>query len=131
MAERAKITLRPIHSPTAWSSPATPNAVTVMLLDGINTRLEDQVYAKERLIRFIQRMQPEDSVALYVLGHNVQILHDFTSDTESLIRAATSTRAASTQRLPIPGCPPTRTRATMRMSTISWAWPFRSLPTSR
>src|ERR1044071_1813247 len=44
--------------------PATPKAVTVILLDMLNTRFEDQTYAKKQLIEFLQQLNPEDSVAL-------------------------------------------------------------------
>src|SRR5207247_325732 len=33
--------------------PKPPNSVTVMLLDGLNTKFEDQVYAKQQLIKFL------------------------------------------------------------------------------
>jgi VWFA-related protein len=67
--------------------PKAPNAATVILLDGLNTRFEDQVRAKTRLIRFLQQLQPDDRVALYALGRTLRILHDFTSDNTVLLRA--------------------------------------------
>src|SRR5207248_10946856 len=69
--------------------PAAPKGVTVILLDGLNTKFENQVYAKKQLIGFLKELRPEDSVALYALGRNLWILHDFTSDSKELIDAAT------------------------------------------
>ncbi len=66
--------------------PKAPNSVTVMLLDGLNTRFEDQVYAKRQLIKFLGELHAEDRVAVYTLGHELKILHDFTSDASSILR---------------------------------------------
>ena len=66
--------------------PKAPNSVTVMLLDGLNTKFEDQVYAKQQLIKFLGQLQPDDRVAVYTLGRELKILHDFTSDASSILR---------------------------------------------
>lgn len=68
--------------------PTAPKGVTVILLDGLNTKFEDQVYAKKQLVNFLKELRPEDSVALYALGTNLKILHDFTKDSTALIDAA-------------------------------------------
>jgi len=59
--------------------PKAPNSVTVMLLDGLNTKFEDQVYAKQQLIKFLAELHAEDRVAVYTLGTQLKILHDFTA----------------------------------------------------
>jgi VWFA-related protein len=66
--------------------PKAPNSVTVMLLDGLNTRFEDQVYAKQQLIKFLAQLQPGDRVAVYALGRELRTLHDFTTDSSSILR---------------------------------------------
>src|SRR6266404_2944577 len=63
-----------------------PNAVTVILLDGLNGRFQDQHAAKQGLIKFLGQIQPGDQVALYLLGNGLKILHDFTTDTASLLK---------------------------------------------
>ncbi len=73
--------------------PTTPNAVTVLLLDGLNTKWEDQVRVKHQMIAFLKQMRPEDRVAIYELGNQLRILHDFSGDTESLIRVANKQRS--------------------------------------
>jgi VWFA-related protein len=64
-----------------------PASVTVILLDGLNTHFEDQTYAKKRLIRFLDQIQPDDHVGLYTLGSGLRVLHDFTADSSSLLTA--------------------------------------------
>lgn len=64
-----------------------PANITVILLDGLNTPLADQAFARQRVIRFLQQLQPQDRIALYTLGTNLRILHDFTNDATSLLTA--------------------------------------------
>jgi len=64
-----------------------PASLTVILLDGLNTAFTDQHYAKDALIKFLGQLQPGDRVAIYTLSNGLRVLHDFTSDTESLLAA--------------------------------------------
>ena len=67
--------------------PKAPNSVTIMLLDGLNTKFEDQIYAKQQLIKALGQVEPEDRVAVYALGTDLKIVHDFTTDATSILRA--------------------------------------------
>src|SRR6202451_150041 len=71
----------------AASSADAPQSVTVVLLDGLNTRIQDQVYAKQQFIRFLGQIKPDDHVAVYTLGNGLKVLHDFSSDSRSLLNA--------------------------------------------
>jgi VWFA-related protein len=64
-----------------------PTSLTVILLDGLNTEFADQYHAKQALIKFLGQLRPTDRVAIYTLSNGLRILHDFTSDTESLLAA--------------------------------------------
>ncbi len=64
-----------------------PTSLTVILLDGLNTAFTDQHYAKEALIKFLDQLHPGDRVAIYTLTNGLRVLHDFTSDTASLLAA--------------------------------------------
>lgn len=65
----------------------TPTSVTVILLDGLNTRFEDMAQARAQIIKFLGQLQPQDRVALYTLTTRLRVLHDFTTDATSLLRA--------------------------------------------
>ena len=65
---------------------AGSGTVTAILLDGLNTNFRDQAYSRQELFRFLKSIRPQDRVALYVLGRSLYVLHDFSSDTESLLR---------------------------------------------
>jgi VWFA-related protein len=62
-----------------------PPNVTVILLDGLNTSFLDQAYARQQIIKFLMQIQPQDRLALYVLGSKLRVLHDFTSDATALL----------------------------------------------
>ena len=64
-----------------------PSSLTIILFDTLNTRFWDQVSAKGELIKFLGQIQPQDRVAILSLGSDIRILHDFSSDTASLVDA--------------------------------------------
>jgi VWFA-related protein len=77
---------------------AKPGGVTVVVLDRLNTRFEDQHLAREQIVKVLGEFQPEDRVALYVLeSDTIRILHDFTGDMASL-RSALQAFQAKTSR---------------------------------
>jgi len=67
---------------------ASSASVSVILLDGLNTQIQDQVYARQQIIKFLEQIQPQDRIALYALTHSqVQVIHDFSNDAASLLAA--------------------------------------------
>ena len=64
-----------------------PTSATVILLDTRNTRALDMAYARKQVDTFLNDLQPQDRVALYILGSRLRILHDFTQDATSIRRA--------------------------------------------
>lgn len=76
-----------------------PTSVTVILLDGLNTRFEDLAYSRTQLIKFLGQLQPQDRVALYALTTRLRVLHDFTTDTGSLLRAMERYKGHSSPQL--------------------------------
>lgn len=63
-----------------------PGSVSVILLDSLNSRFEDQAWARQQVIKYLSALQPEDRVGIYALGHGLRVLHDFTTDSSSLLR---------------------------------------------
>jgi VWFA-related protein len=65
-----------------------PTSISVILLDGMNTAIHDQNFARQNIIKFLEQIQPQDRVAIYLLGRGaIRVLHDFTSNSASLIAA--------------------------------------------
>ena len=61
--------------------------LTVILFDTLNTGVIDQVNAKREVLRFLRQIQPQDRVAIYGLGAQLRVVHDFTGSAEALARA--------------------------------------------
>jgi VWFA-related protein len=65
----------------------TPSSVTIILMDALNTPRQQMANARLEIAKFLRQLQPNDRVALYGLSTNLYVLHDFTSDTSSLLTA--------------------------------------------
>jgi len=66
----------------------TTGGVTVILFDRLNTAWSDQGQAKQNIVKFLSQVAPTERIGFYVLdSSSVSIVHDFTSDTRSLLRA--------------------------------------------
>ena len=65
-----------------------PTSITVILFDGLNTRVSDQQYARQQVVKFLrEQIKPQDRVAIYSLGDRLDTLHDFSNDSASLLAA--------------------------------------------
>jgi VWFA-related protein len=65
----------------------TAGSVTIVLFDTLNTDWPDQAYAKQELVKFLSKVQPQDRVGIYVLGTSLRVIQDFTNDSRRLINA--------------------------------------------
>ena len=77
----------PTWSNRGQSTAEMPRTVTALLFDGLNTNMKDQDFVKQKMLRFLRNLREGDSAALYLLSSDLRILHDFTSDSKSLIAA--------------------------------------------
>ncbi|MBM3774827.1 MAG: VWA domain-containing protein [Acidobacteria bacterium] len=90
-----------------------PANLTVVLLDGLNTDIRDQAWAKRQVVDFLAQLTPQDRIALYGLaGTGLRILHDYTTDIASLLEALARHRGelaaavqnpAASQQIPLTG----------------------------
>ena len=65
-------------------SPGPARNVTAIVIDSLNTLPEDQVAVKAQVMQYLRALAPNTRVAVYALGSNLRILHDFTDDLEAL-----------------------------------------------
>ncbi len=56
------------------------NGVTVVLLDLVNTKLKDRIFAQQQLIKYLLSIPSTDRVAVYLFNGRLRVLHDYTSD---------------------------------------------------
>lgn len=81
---------RPAEAPAPpgqAKAPAPPRTVTAVLFDAVNTNMTDQSFATDRVLEFLRRLRPGDSVALYALAEDLILLHDFSDDAGALTAA--------------------------------------------
>jgi VWFA-related protein len=105
--------VRPVSANTfsnrVGETTGVPPSVTVILLDALNSDFHDMASARAQVVKFLRQLHPEDRVALYELTTKLIVLHDFTSDTATLLRAL---GAAPNPQSGAPDAPPQITAAT-------------------
>jgi VWFA-related protein len=73
-------------------------AVTVVLMDVLNTPLADQAHTQDELIKFLRNKPRDAKIAICVLGNRLQMIQGFTSDQGVLLAAAKGKKASQRHR---------------------------------
>ena len=63
-------------------------ALTVILLDTLNTPMLDQAYGRQQLLKFLATMPRGQKAALFTLGSRLRVVQGFTGNTDELVAAA-------------------------------------------
>ncbi len=61
-----------------------PGEIIVILYDELNTSFEDQAYARQHILRFLESIRPQDHVAIFALTSDLFVLHSFSDDSAAL-----------------------------------------------
>ncbi|HEV7675488.1 MAG TPA: VWA domain-containing protein [Candidatus Angelobacter sp.] len=56
----------------------TNSALNVLLLDGINVSNTNQKYAREQMLKFLEKLPAGQPIAVYAMGTKLRMLQDFT-----------------------------------------------------
>jgi len=100
-----KISAFDLHSHTTSEKPAPPiqlpphqysnyqiadpdRPVTIILLDVLNTGVQDQANTKKRMIQFLKELPPGQRIGLFALSTRLQTIQGFTGDSDTLVNAA-------------------------------------------
>jgi VWFA-related protein len=68
--------------------PVKPSdAVTVLLLDSMNTQLQDQAFVHAQMLKYLQNVPPGTRMAIFALGARLRFVQGFTDDA-ALLSAA-------------------------------------------
>lgn len=60
--------------------------LTMIVLDGVNTALRDQLYARQQLLKYLKtQLKPDQHIAVFVLTGQLHLLQDIDSDPELLL----------------------------------------------
>ncbi len=64
--------------------------ITVVLMDVLNTQVQDQAYTRKQMIEFLKALPPGQRVALFALGTHLTMIQGYTGDSDTLAAAATT-----------------------------------------
>src|SRR5713226_2076366 len=68
----------------------------ILLLDGINTPVENQIVVRQQMLKFLaDHFDPRMRIAVFLLGNELTVLQDFTSDPALLTAAMQKYRSQS------------------------------------
>lgn len=62
--------------------------ITIVLMDVLNTQVQDQAYTRKQMIEFLRDLPPGQRVALFALGTRLKTIQGFTGDSDTLVKAA-------------------------------------------
>ena len=82
----------PPNTFTNYQPVPVTNAYTVILLDALDTRVEDQMLVRQELIKYLKKMQPGTPVAIFQMDLRMRLIQGFTTDPKVLLEAAESKR---------------------------------------
>ena len=87
------------NRPAVTQTNAENGTVAVLLLDGLNTPAQDQIYVKQQMLEFLARQyDPNTRLAVIALTDKLTVLQNFTQD-PLLLRAALGHYLAATPAL--------------------------------
>ena len=58
--------------------------IAAIVLDSLNTQPKDKIVVRAQALRYLRALAPEMRVAVYHIGAQVKVIHDFTDDMDSL-----------------------------------------------
>lgn len=72
---------------TNFSPLPTPPVVNVLLLDSLNTPVEDQIYLKQSAQRYLKSLKPGTRLAIFTMSLRLSFIQGFSDDPAILARA--------------------------------------------
>jgi len=71
------------------------DALTVLLLDSLNTQIQDQATVREEMKRYLQNPVPNRRIAIFTLGSRLRLIQGFTDDPKVLAAALSTLKNGS------------------------------------
>jgi len=78
----------PPHQYTNYQIADPGRPITIVLMDVLNTQVQDQAYTKKQMLSFLKELPPGQRVALFALGTHLQTIQGFTGNSDTLVKAA-------------------------------------------
>jgi len=103
------------NAPAVIKSPALPpntfsnfpraaahDSLNVVLLDALNTPIQDQSYVHQQVLKYLSGMHAGEPMAIFILSTRLRMVHGFTSDLSALLAALNDKKSGSNpQRSPV------------------------------
>ena len=86
----------PPNTFTSFVPQGNTNAVTVILIDRMNSPVRAQMYLRQQLISYMKTMPPGNVYAIFELDERIHLVQGFTSDPDVLLKAVESQRESVT-----------------------------------
>jgi VWFA-related protein len=85
---------------TYTNLPVYPNesAVTVLLLDGLNTPLADQMNLRHQMVAYLDKIQPGAQIAVFTMGQQLKMATSFTTDLGEVAQALKNAKGLLEQK---------------------------------
>ncbi len=83
----AKTPMLPPHAFTNLPRADVPDTLNILLLDGLNTPIQDQSYVRKKMIAYLSGIHPGARLAIFTLGLQLRLVQGFTSDPALLLAA--------------------------------------------
>jgi len=77
----------PPHVYSNYPMVKTNNSVPVLLLDRLNTPVQEQMYAQKQMVSYLRQLNGSDKLAIFVLGSELRLLQGFSTDPSILLAA--------------------------------------------
>jgi len=77
------------------------DSVNVLLLDSLNTPVEEQNYVHKQILNFLKTMEPGTRTAIFLLGSKLRFVQGFTTDTSLLSAALNNKKNEPEKEIPL------------------------------
>jgi VWFA-related protein len=77
----------PLHTYTNVPPYPLAPSVNVLLLDGLNTPMSNQINVRRQMIQFLDKIEPGTSLAIFALSSRLRLVEGFTTDAAQLTKA--------------------------------------------
>lgn len=85
--EAAELPKLPPNTFSNFSPFPAPDAVNVLLLDSLNTRMESQSFVHSQAVKFLKNSKPGSRMAIFTMGLGLHFIQGFTDDPALLMKA--------------------------------------------
>lgn len=78
---------------------STAASANILLLDALNTPLENQLYVRRQMIAYLKKVQPGTRIAIFTLASRLRFVQGLTSDISSVIAALNDPKNGASQSI--------------------------------